>query len=168
MLAQEDQGFPEFSLTNGTDVASLATLLIGCTDPVVLRGTEDLQGLPHTSQPAADVKRFAETVQNEEDSSEEIAAGWIVPHDVLVPQLDRDQGAEELAHLFNDQVELPLRFDSKDEFWQGHNQALQGNGEVFEDEVGDPDNPHQIEKVQLLEVGLQEDEEYEHSTTGEN
>lgn len=52
---------------------------------------------------------LAEAVHDDEDATQEVAAGWIIPHDVFVPQLDGHQGAEQLAQLLNNQVKLSLQ-----------------------------------------------------------
>lgn len=85
MLAHQDQRFPEFCLANGTDVTCLSALLAGGTNSIGLWGAEDLQCLPDTSQTTTDVKRLAEAVQDNQDPTKEVAAGWIISHDVFIP-----------------------------------------------------------------------------------
>lgn len=52
---------------------------------------------------------LAEAVHDDEDPTQEVAAGWIISHDVFVPQLDGHQGAEQLAQLLNNQIKLSLQ-----------------------------------------------------------
>ena len=49
-----------------------------------------------------------------------------------------------------------LGLDSQDDLGQGHDQALEGDGDVLQHEVCDAHNPQQVEEVQGLQVGLQE------------
>lgn len=56
-----------------------------------------------------------------------------------------------------------LGFDSQDDLGQGHDEALEGDGDVLQHKVSDPHNPQQVKKVQRLQVGLQEYEAREHS-----
>lgn len=52
---------------------------------------------------------LAEAVENNQDPSEEVAVGGVIPHDVFIPQLDGDKRSEQLAQLLNDQIELSLQ-----------------------------------------------------------
>lgn len=85
VLAHKDQRFSELCLADGTDVPCLTALLAGGTGPVGLWGAKDLQSFPDTSHTTTDVKRLAEAVQDDQDPSQEITAGWVVSHDVFVP-----------------------------------------------------------------------------------
>lgn len=49
------------------------------------------------------------TVDDDEHGSQEVTVGGILPHNVLVPQLDWNNGPEQLAQLLEQQVKLPLK-----------------------------------------------------------
>lgn len=51
---------------------------------------------------------LAEAVDDDECGSQEVAVWRVFSHDVLVPQLDGDQGPKQLAQLLDQQVELTL------------------------------------------------------------
>lgn len=48
------------------------------------------------------------TVDDDEHRSQKVTVGGVLPHDVLVPQLDRNEGPEQLAQLLDQQVKLSL------------------------------------------------------------
>lgn len=60
---------------------------------------------PSLAQQAA---YLAEAVENDQDPAQEVAVGGVVPHDVLVPQLDGNKRPEQLAQLLDDQIKLSL------------------------------------------------------------
>lgn len=66
--------------------------------------------LLHSSLPSSGSSPWylAQAVDDDEGSPKEIAARWVLSHDVFIPQLDGHQSPEELAELFNHQVDLPL------------------------------------------------------------
>lgn len=49
-----------------------------------------------------------------------------------------------------------LGLDSQDDFRQGHDEALEGNGDILQHKVGNPHDPQQVKEIQCLQVGLQE------------
>lgn len=49
-----------------------------------------------------------------------------------------------------------LGLDGQDDLGQGHDEALEGDGDVLQHEVGDAHDPQQVKEVQCLQVGLQE------------
>lgn len=51
---------------------------------------------------------LAQAVYDNQRCTQEVAAGWILTHDVLVPHLDGHQSAKELTELLDKQIELPL------------------------------------------------------------
>lgn len=65
--------------------------------------------LPLASSPAPGSLHLAETVEDDQDPSQEIAVGGVITHDVFVPQLDGDKRSEQLAQLLDDQIELSLQ-----------------------------------------------------------
>lgn len=52
---------------------------------------------------------LTKTVNDNQRCPQEVAAGWIFAHDVLVPQLDGNQSSEKLTQLFYEQIKLPLK-----------------------------------------------------------
>lgn len=58
---------------------------------------------------AQQAAHLAETVENDQDSSQEVAVGGVIPHNVLVPQLDGNKRPEQLAQLLDDQIKLSLQ-----------------------------------------------------------
>lgn len=52
---------------------------------------------------------LTKTVNDNQRCPQEVAAGWIFTHDVLVPQLDGNQGSEKLTQLLYEQIKLPLK-----------------------------------------------------------
>lgn len=51
---------------------------------------------------------LAEAVDDDECSSQEVTVWGVFSHDVLVPQLDGNEGSKQLAQLLDQQVELTL------------------------------------------------------------
>lgn len=49
-----------------------------------------------------------------------------------------------------------LGLDSQDDLGQSHDEALEGNGDILQNKVGDPHDPQQVKEIQGLKVGLQE------------
>lgn len=49
-----------------------------------------------------------------------------------------------------------LGLDSQYDLGQGHDEALESDGDVLQHKVGDPHDPQQVKEVQGLQVGLQE------------
>lgn len=49
-----------------------------------------------------------------------------------------------------------LGLDGQDDLGQGHDEALESNGDILEHKVCDAHDPQQVEEVQRLQVGLQE------------
>lgn len=47
-----------------------------------------------------------------------------------------------------------LGLDSQDDLRQGHDEALEGDGDILQHKVGNAHNPQQVEEVQRLQVGL--------------
>lgn len=47
-------------------------------------------------------------VDDDKRGSQEVTVGGVLPHNVLVPQLDRNKGPEQLAQLLDQQVKLSL------------------------------------------------------------
>lgn len=52
---------------------------------------------------------LTKTVNDNQRCPQEVAAGWIFTHDVLVPQLDGNQSSEKLTQLLYEQIKLPLK-----------------------------------------------------------
>lgn len=52
--------------------------------------------------------RLADDVDNDEYGSQDVTAGRVFAHDVLVPQLNGQEGTEQLTELLDQQVELSL------------------------------------------------------------
>lgn len=48
-----------------------------------------------------------------------------------------------------------LGLNSQDDLRQGHDEALEGDGDILHHKVGDPHDPEQVKEVQGLQVGLQ-------------
>lgn len=51
---------------------------------------------------------LADTVDYDECGSQDVTAGWIFAHNVLIPQLDWHEGAKQLTELLDQQVVLSL------------------------------------------------------------
>lgn len=48
-----------------------------------------------------------------------------------------------------------LGLNRQDDLRQGHDEALEGNGDILQHEVCDPHDPEQVKEVQGLQIGLQ-------------
>lgn len=51
---------------------------------------------------------LAQAVYDNQCCTQEVAAGWILANDVLVPHLDGHQSTKELTELFDKQIKLSL------------------------------------------------------------
>lgn len=49
-----------------------------------------------------------------------------------------------------------LGLDGQDDLGQGHDEALEGDGDILQHKISNAHNPQQVEEVQRLQVGLQE------------
>lgn len=108
MLTVKDKGFLEVTLTNGTHVPRLTTLLAASPQTITLGAAEDGQSLAEGRYTPAEVKRLTEAVYDDEDGPQEVAGGWVFSQDVTVPQLDGHKCSEQLAQLLQQKVHLTL------------------------------------------------------------
>lgn len=76
-------------------------------------------GRPWASPLAPRAPHLAEAVEDDQDPSQEVAVGGIITHDVFIPQLDGNEGSEQLAQLLDDQIELSLQPHRKHQLLSG-------------------------------------------------
>lgn len=154
MLTVKNYGVSEIRLANSTDITSFAALLTACSNSIALTATKYYKCLAYGRNTTTYVKGLAEAVDYDECGPKEVAAGRVLPHDVLVPQLDGHQSPEQLAQLFDQQVELSPGFEGEDNLRKEKDETFQSNGEVLKDKICDANNPYKIKEVKAAEVRL--------------